>query len=497
MKHSLLKKLACSLLAFALAFALAGCTQENPPEKPAAGVTHFYVQLDGGGVLVDANGNEIMRDENLEPLYGFYEYDPAYSPFVTLTRYEYLDENGQDIEYLATHMALYGADGALLQDFSRCNYSAAFGDFVIRNNIDYNTIPFVPEDVGPVSDIINAYTGEVVFPGGAYAYIENGIAVIHDVNWKLIAVTDLEGNMVENYPIENPYYAIRKFGDFYIAQLSTETTESVLLNALFQPISDVYTDGMGQAAYYSNTPYFFGYNEEGADVIDSSTGEIVFHIDGQDVAPRYYDGDVYYCIEDYYSQDPICRLYNVESGTELATNPDGFYLHCAEGATPARYYIADENGNLCRIDKDGTVLGQSNLPFSSTFVSISETRSVVRINNSTEVDGAVVDATYYVVDENLQIMAELQGSRYVTHPYIPTGSENIFLLSRHVDETSTWVYDAFDFNGNLLQEGLPYYLIQYSAGGYLVLTTADGYAGVMDLEGNWLYQTEFVYSGTE
>ena len=476
MKHLNFKKLICSILAFALAFTLASCTQEKPPEETStASVTHFIVNLDNNiSVLVDANGNEIMRSEYMNSPNGYYS-NSAEVPFVVVWNSDVVtDENGRETEISLS--ALYSIDGTLLQDFQECSYTAAFGDFIIRTNY-YMADSVEQEEL--FSDLINAYTGEVLYHNIDQVSVqEENFIVLYNTEMKIAAIVDSSGAAIDGLSLASSYYSIDKYGDYFLGYTSRVDNETgypiyeiFILNEQLEPISSAYY------SIISCAPYFLAERDDNmVDVIDPATGKVIF----QEQFLLYY-GDDYYIYRVYLENYESLFVLHNSNGTRLTSSTSYFAALPAEEDKPLRFYfVSSNNADVICIDKNGEVLAQQHFSNDTYYVEVCGNLLSVSVLPENE----YVQQTCFLVDADLNVI-DLDGRVY-TSIYALSHNDNRF-HAYYTTEQGFSAYDILDANGNVLLEISD---IQYSVEGYLVVTQG-AYAGVVDVDGNWLFRTEY------
>ena len=469
MKHSLLKKFTCTFLAFVLAFALAGCAQEKPPEETPEADAPFFIVWPGPGwgiftgILVDAQGNEVMQAAHMG--YTSFEnshHTPQGARFVVLTQDDY------------STSALYAPDGTLLFDFANYSYTTAFGDFVLRH-------------AGNSTDLLNAYTGEVLYENiSTISVIDETCVAIYGEEYTIIAVVGFEGNVLEGFPTGFSFIELYKKDGLFIAFSSEGDAEScIIMNEQFEIISPMHS---GHFLYTSNqyilmetggVTYVID-TEAGEQVIKTSTGEVVFEGTGL----TYYDGDVYIRSVGLW-ENRVNYLHSID-GTLLASTTDYFLTLPATETSSARHYYLVDGTNIIRcINSNGEVLAEREFSEEVGYASRLLQGNILVISAVNAESGYHQDL---LVDENLQPF----GTQDIAFNSVIDcyGNEGYYIgWCTEENGGSLPVSYLLDSNGGIAVGSIDHFC--YSVEGYMIVWE-EGFAGVMDLEGNWLYQTELV-----
>ena len=530
MKHFPFKKFTCTFLAFALAFALAGCMKENLPEEeknlgPVFIVSVFYPEY--MSILVDANGNELSRGEAMPPWaysedmggYSVLQYFslsstlPSGEQKVTLytidgtfvASFQYEDEilsadgispifniqpSGESVltYYAVTctmpsgeqQTSLYSTSGDMVIDFQPRNYNNAFGNFVLRE---------IPSSY--CYDLVNPHTGQVVQEGiyPAQWLNENCLVLFRSVNDDTVTnfFVDFEGNILLEGVPTLPFRSINRCGNYYMVSNFSEQSglfEEIILDENFKPIFSPPPD-VRYISYSGISSYFFvvrlieeGHGILATDVVDVSTGEIVLQQDNL----LTYNDEVYTYIDTMKPFTPPITLCRTSDGTVLAVSDSLILTLEREGGNPTRYYYMNEEAEtITCIDINGTVLAEAYFPNLSRFhwYSSSPYFSIVWAND---------DETLwcFVVDENLNVISP-EGILYTPMAYYAEEERYCGMQLNSARDDGMGIWNVLDTDGNILFELVCESLSCYN--GYLYVHT-DVYTGIMDYDGNWIYQIE-------
>ena len=467
------------LCVIALAFSLTACTPNTPP--PEEEVFYFILPLENEYMLVDTNGNEIMRASWLE-------YLPRYSA----ENIEYIVAGDTSTFYnvvIVQPTALYSINGTLLFEAVECKYLYAFGNFVIRTNIPEEVFTAGEEyDAEEMfSELINVETGEVLYSDILSAsVIDENLVALFNVDYTLHSLVDLEGNHISNVISDKPIYSISKHEDYYIVSTHEYGYTYIILDAEFNPIGEEVRLGefhrIGQVS--AGFPYMGIRDYGGAltSVIDITTGEEVF------TAPAMigYYGNFYTAFAEEIYYDMNATLFNID-GTELATFPISTFIYIpAEGDAPARFYYADiKTGDIVCMSETGEILLQKHLADDVYIISLSG-NGLLEITNSIQNENGFINKRALLVDLNLDDIVDNR------HEYIHFANSQMFngiiaasysLIDDNY-EYEMFVVAIYTADGEFIMENL--LDVYMCRNGFVAVRHIDGYVGIMDTQGNWL-----------
>ena len=457
-----------------LAFSLTACTPNAP--QPEEEVAYFILPLENEYILVDTNGNEIMRA-------GWLEYLPRYSE-----NPEYIVAGDTSTFYDAVIVqptALYSINGTLLFDAVECKYLYVFGNFVIRTNIPEEVFTAGEEyDAEKMfSELINVETGEVLYSDILYAsVIDENLVALYNIDYTLHSLVDLEGNHISNVISNEPIYSISKLEDYYIVSIHEYGYTCVILNEEFNLAGEELKLGefhrIGQVS--AGFPYMGIYDYGGAltSIIDIATGEEVFAT----CAMIDYYGNFYTTFAETIYYDTNATLFSID-GTELATFPISTFIYIpAEGDTSARFYYADiKTGDIVCMSETGEILMQKHLADNvytirllknglfeiSSLENIFSLQIVILVNSN--LDSVITSGREYISFNNYMYSDLIIGS---------------YIIEKEALYPTFCVFALFTADGEFIADDL-LDVLGYDDG-FIAVQHIDGYFGIIDTEGNWL-----------
>ena len=428
-------------------------------------------------VLVDTNGNEIMRAENLS--FPFLDKIGKKS-FVASSRKGEYNEVMQKDDWVRS---LYSLDGALLLD-SMTNrvFISAFGDYVVISNYVTESSDTMDGEE-PFSNLINAYTGEILFEDIHQIFqLDENRFVLININMCVVYVTDIEGNILHTFPEERCYRGIEKYGNSYAVQKNNSPEESIFdadwifLNERFEPLE---LEGSPYQSLfitddYTDFPYLMANPHSDSDsdmryVIDTLKGEVVYSAQG---LREYYEN----C---YIINTVKSNSFYTKDGTLFADlKHDYRSLPATESRGRLFYYRHPENRDIVCMDETGTVLAQKHL--------MDDLPSIQRCGDFIKVEHESLGA--FLVDENLNVRNP-GGKTYKSFNHAKHYGN--FYTALYKDENGETIFDILSADGIILAEGVaPFYSNNWDhRQGYVGVNTAE-YSGIVDSNGNWVYRID-------
>lgn len=478
------------MMSVALLLSLASCSSANRntggKDGTPAKASPFYYIIPAGeaDIVVDQNGNEIMRGKDLSLLSpNGYNSTPNY---IISTRYVSTGEDEYGYPVGVSYSTLYSIDGTLLLDEEKTSYRQAFGKYVISTNMSY--MDTYSETDTSFSNLIDPTTGAILYENVGYVTFlgENYIA-LNGTNGAIVDVVDSSGQHIEAFPVDLGYNGIEKYGDYYIASYittadgsddySSMTWHYVLLDDTFSPISKQYN-----FISHNNNAYFFCSDEyDGTvSVLDATTGSIVFEADDL----YYYDNELY--VTRTYENTTTYMLYTADD-TLLLTTENSFSMRYNEdGLLSHIYYIDPETNNAVCVDRTGTETARNTTLVAESVTIVTENLVLIETVVPAEETSLFGFYQYCLFDNSLHPVGN---SPYTYDGYIyqPTDTANYFVASRRNTQGAyATLYDVLDLKGNLKLENIK--MIHESTDDRLVVEW--GFAvGLIDVNGNWVYKT--------
>ena len=483
MKNNLLKKVLCIALFFAFVLNFAACT--NAGTNNGGGIVIaandaappiFVVYAGDDVIVVDENGDEVMRGPNLHVIQNPGENGTIAQCFIEDRQYllNGYDEYGYPSEIV--YSAIYDINGNLLLPFEEGYYSEGYGNYLGHFSWYYS---------GGDPYMVNPFSGEII-ENATVVFVHNSIAVIYNADYEFAFTTDFNGNIIESFPVsaDMQLCGVMQYDDYFVTEYyfgdSNENRNYIIWDSQFNQISLAYSNSV----MYSNGYFMCRNTPQGAtDVFDPVLKEIIFtHSEGGTLT--YFDGELYIYRVDY--TDYLCK---VEGGTILAqTNSHFEYDTFTSNALPSLFYYIDETeGMVYAINRNGEEVGALSAPGIQGYGLgiLTGNRRVATVHDYS----GYLPSQSLLLDENLNII-ETETSGYSFINILSLRNENYLVTSRE-NPLSPGIYynslqDIIDLDGNIIISNLSY--VYYLGGGYMRVESGF-YAGIMHLDGTWLYKT--------
>ncbi len=491
MKKYTFKPLLSAVLAATLLLSLSACgsgangNQGGKDGTPAKGTPwHYLISAGDVDIVVDQDGNEVMRGSNLHFLSGNgYSSAPVY---IVSNRYVStgVDEYGYPVG--ATYATLYDMNGTLVAEEQQQTYRPAFGKYVISLNIDYMDVYMGGGDT--FSNLIDPLTGTVLYEDISYIdFLDDEYIALYGLNGSVADVVDRNGQHAENFPTDFGYSQIVKYGAYYIASYITSIGAAddyssmvwnyVLLDENFSTISKVYTYiGHSASTYYLCSTE----GNSMVSVIDAATGGAVFETEDL----YYYDSDIY--ITKTYEMDAVYILYTADD-TPLLTFDSSFSpQYDDDGVLAHIYYVDPETSNAVCVDRAGNETARNTEFVANSITLITDDRILIDTKVPSSDDAFFSNYNYYLFNSALRPVGN-NPNIYDGYMYHPTVTANYLIASRRNTQGAyATLYDIVDLNGNLKLQNIK--LISDSTDDRLVVEWGFS-VGLIDLNGNWVYKT--------
>lgn len=494
-----MKKYRVSLIAFLLAgLLLAGCGQ-SAPQAPQSAASQIAGPSSGRAYLVplhntqnfiavpryavvDAAGNELFRGGDMQYLYDIYTYRPY---GITAQRGEKtgeVDANGQEV--LQVYSQLYDLQGNLLADWAPCVYQGVFDGWVIAASEAYHRADISGVGAAPDGfwcELRDMNTGDVKLQDVYTLLVQADDSLVAADGLGYVAgVLDKDLNTLAGFPMDAQYASLQVISGGYIAMTMDETDglgNAFLLDEAMQPLTDGDT-------------YSF--------ISSAGDGYVIAQLAGDgDTAQRVLrtqDASVVYETEpgewvDYYDENAMLLVVPAEDGIAYSLR-DAKGNPLAEDAAQAgamprsgnyeadAFYTVDDN-TLTVLETGGSIRASVECGQVSSIIYDADRE---RFTLSYYSDEGMQDA--WVLDGSLNTIVE-QGS-YVT--IVPLyGTDQLLSGTKVKNGDYTYaLYDMLDLSGKVLVEDLRG--ITYTDGERLV--AQKGFSvGLMDMQGNWLWET--------
>ena len=491
MKYSFFKKMSCLLLSFALALSLAACgnggnggsSGGTPAPNTANTNTFFQISAGGDDIIIDSAGNEVMRGDNLRIIYNSNPYGEAAPWFIVAERYEVTGYDEYDWPVYTVYSALYDMQGVLLQSYGEGNFYSGFGDYVQYEN--YNGWAY--RESTYISYLLNPYTGEEAHAGIYYFSLQDTCIVMYATDGSVAYITDFDGVVLDDYPAYIQYDFISQHEGYFIAGLYDEyrNYRHVLLDSTFNAISGMYYSNI----FYCAPGYFICRNRDGfTDVLDPVLQEVVFS--GSNIS--YYDGELY-----IFESGGIHFLCRVADNAELARTANGFqYLFAEDGSPPEIFffqgsdsiYVHEPQETIRIINRSGDIIAEANFPTLSEYGTSSQAGSNLIIITEEPAENGYYNYACYIINGQLQIISPTDRSyHYIYLAEQAAGEYYIATRSNPIGAPGyDYLYDILDADGNIVLENFQY--AYFLIGGEFLYVEWGFSKGIIDVNGNWLYQ---------
>ncbi len=452
---------------------------------------------------VDGEGKVILpaTKDSIGILYDKQTEEPRYLTQYHIDASDQRDEYGfpENVTYMA---ALYDLDGNLVRDYAECSYGQLIGDTVAY--YDGDTVSLLNIKTGEtiyenlqsldIMDsrifattadqqyILGDYAGNVIkrIESGQYNYAlgyQDYVVVVQD---DLHGIMDADGNM----RVEAKYSDIQKLWDNYVLCINAESYDVLDIDT-----GELVFQSPDQVNYYDGTTAIIRKTEKGNDDI------------GQD--EKYQE----LLKEDPAAAKDYARRYNGKFGE------DKLYLADAQGnifseAYEMLYACYNEDDNSGQQYFQGRKQRQEKEDAQDT-ISVLDSTGQVLFNftgQSVSVDpagndrfivsdfgGKMLDDGTYVnqskamfVDKEGKPLIDNKKYQYINTLYNSRGEKEQYYTASYVSSQGLTLYDLLDSNGNVLVSQLK---SCYQCDGRRIVGTKGFSSGLMDMKGNWIYET--------
>lgn len=443
----------------------------------------YVVPTSSTSILIDKDGNEIMQGEDLELLTPSFQEEigsaaltawdlPSY---VAARRFTPSSETEFEATLSDVSSALYSVDGALLVDWQPYIYQPAFGKFLLRQTGQrYSTLYFERYDTTS-SALFDPTTGEIVLEdvhtviplGNTHVALLKKDGTVH-------GIMDMDGNKVAGFPFTDAYTNIEKCGDYYLSTNSV-TYQNCLLDNQFQPIDLPYDD-----IYYFSTGYFCARSNSYSvyEILESDSLDVIAVADDF----SYFDG-AFYISTNWNDDTPFSNTLYTIDGVEVLTHEGGIRPIDLDGDGIAdRFYYSVVQDEIIAIDQEGNIVAQKTYPYA--WLPMQLRGDILRISGGRPF--AQDHEYFYLVDDDLNLLAPVEFG-YEYYYYFPTKTAN-YLIAEHLTFEIDYsdFYVLLDTNGTVLCEQIDHI---YSADDDRLVIEKDGYVGLIDPTGTWIYKT--------
>ncbi len=444
----------------------------------------YIIPTETESILVDEDGNEILKKQNLYLIAEHISPPSQYGANLVLQPSAFVVETDIPIDSFSLHFfdissALYSTDGTLLQDFKPGIYKEGFGNYVLHTNALYYGEDYPLYDSVYFSNLIDATTGDILFEHvGVISFLDENMFAVFSDTWDLIAVVNKNGEPIADLSDLNIHNLIEKHGDYYI--ISSGDEGYYLLDKDFQIISSAYYLIQPN---FENATYFIGirYDEElqfPYFIIDVSTKE-EFPVKSSTV---YYDENVLLTQEKVNQEFGLMRtiLYNHDGGI-IATSSRAIFPIREENADAAKafFIIGDDFDSITVIDENGTQLAYLGDIAIHSF-------TFLPAINCIDVSLSFAEETaslYYILDDSLTCLTPGDKATRFYDEGLPF---YIFYHENTSFPNSPWRTGIADFENNIKIQNIAEV---YSFSSTRLVIEKDGYVGLVDVEGNWVYKT--------
>ncbi len=464
-----------SLGLFAAAAFLCSCN--SPGKTPAADYDvkdNLYViaRNNQWGVL-NAKGEFVIapQENSLNILRDSVTHAPRYIQASKIIPGKKDEEYGvywEDNQYLN---ALYDTKGNLIYDFAEGYFSDVYGDY-LRMYRDEK------------EQLVNMKTGEALDLEDANISTYNGLFVISDYDEPGIRFYDTNMELVKELPDYYFNYTTKDDDKTYFIVQNAERQAGLLdedfnlvVPCQYRWINDV------------NGKFVRAEDQSQCSVIvDITTGETVLSTDpSEDI--YYYDGNLaLVATNDKYGKRAYNMIYlnednRIDSYPYLSVINNSTWGHKAAG-----FLVKNEDKTTTILDKEGNIFLALD---DECWASYNGNYFIIEYYG--DIDGARPTELYKPDGTKLDLPKEYTSISSMYHyESLP------YLEARYEDRQGNWKTDILDETGNLLIENLQIYTFSDFESdycdGYRILARRGFSQGMMDMEGNWLYE-ESIFGG--
>lgn len=437
----------------------------SAPQGSGTDITEVYLLSLGAGrmVALDRNGNVLLEAESIDVLTDMATGLPR---FLVARTYRAAEPYP-----ILTASALYGLDGILLQEAQSMQYWPGVGDTVLRG-------PIAVEGQTDLSlrVLINAHSGETVREDvSTVSNVGLNTAALHTYDSLITSLVDENLEVIREFP-QPQYCILRYMNGLYAGYTSPGSMDGdyatiYLLDENFERILD--TEYSDIQLLFPNENYILlsRYKPDGS-AAEYTLWDINEGTNVMDIPP---DKSLYYCT------GQLMVVSTPELGSQTLTDMQGNVLGeydriVITDFTPlggdAGPLFAQAGDTFYRLAKDGSVEAEAQLPGMRMMNSIAP-------GLFSADDGGEQGVVLYNQDFEVLVSA---GQYLSLTSFFVDGVPYIQAQHTAFDATMS----LLDADGNLLLEA---YVPLGGASGDRLLVDWQGHRGMIDLQGNWLYQT--------
>ena len=413
-------------------------------------VRTFALQLGNTCQIVNTNGEMVFQDPNAELVYDMITWKPQY---IVRYRYEKLaeDENGW-VTDSRTWADLYDLDGNPLLENLDISYVNLFGKCL------YGT------SGGSGGKLLKLPSGETLMDHVSFvSAVGDKFLMLHDENGQAIGFADADGNITET---SGPaLYSFDEHG--YYISVDWETGRYGLLDSSFGEVFPAEYENVSIAGDY--VLLWDGYISRAIKLPEMKEALTM-----EGWALNYFDGEV-----------GVIRNYNlmeshlIDANGNFLSQGSWSYIFYSQLPYPADVFIASNDSGCALLSRDGSIILQKE---DGSLSPLGD--GVYSLSGFETVDGKNVSCSQAI---------DVQGNVIV-----PEGRYNWLTICYNMGEplplfTGTYQTgqgnyrtDVLDLEGNIILSGLK---DLYRTDGEYFAVEKGFSAGIMDREGNWLYQT--------
>ncbi len=479
------------------------------PGQPAAGAStpsvYFIPFADIGpaglgGVVVDENGRVLVEGEYLNILYDVVSGLPQAIEQRFPKEQAQPDARPDLVLNDECEASLYGLDGEVLRPRSPGIYKAGTGRAVVHASLEitaYEVGPMpLPEEFS--SALVDKETGETLLES-AYSlspFQEDSLLVGGGDNL-ILGIVNHDLKPVGNFPMPQAYAYLCPFGENYLATTVTSEFEDTgyLLDASFAVLASYPGQRLTETAARGDGCIVLDITPEepggipAPRLVNAATGEDVIDLAALGLATAfYYDGDYVMGVQ---MEDTQMRyqLYTA-AGAPVLRN---YKYLTSKASAPAlqtqQFYGYKDENTLQLLSREGEVLAEADCPGDvilyfgqDSIMPTTENRVVVR---HPKLGSALFseDLQPLVPQSKYNTILPMDGTSLAPAAY--------FIATRKGDFYGDGIErsDILDMDGNIVLEAVDSVHYQNGSAGRFVVEK-DGNIGLMDTQGNWLYQAE-------
>lgn len=499
MRKTYFSKCSVTLALLIVLSTFSGCTpSEN--NGASAGVVeatpwHYIIPTETADILVDQDGNEIMRGEHLNLLTSYVTVTISAPRYVS--SYTYLKEDDVDVHGDDFSSTLYSVDGTLLLPTTQGRYVEAFGDYVIHTNLDSYYYEKGVDKSTYYSNLINVTTGEIVYENIRSAEpLSNGLYALRQIDETLLGIVDVNASEVFGFPLEKYFDGFYPHGDYYSTWWRDPTDPNfnslqssyfyTILNSQFEPILPE-DDQISRISYIAGPYFLIGYHDGATQAFNADTQELV----GSMPTLSYFDGEIYFfhseeLYDTHYRENYVMGKYNENDPFPIAASMIRYYDDSGDNAFPIPNtfaFIDFFTNDICVIDRDGTIT--ASIPSNALGMYFVSPNRIIA--SSLYVDGTRLQG-HHLLNDDLQVLTD-PSSNYED---IYQSQNNPYLVAytyHPADDPADDIrfFDLLDFDGNVLVADLQSIIWQTDD---RLVVEWNGEVGLIDYYGNWVYKVD-------